>query len=49
LGGLRGGFALLDRVVVGDVSAGVTFERGCVQASIAYVVRDVSAQVGRDS
>jgi hypothetical protein len=49
LGGQRGGFALQDRVEVGDVSAGVTYERGNVQASIAYVEREVSAQVGRDS
>ena len=45
----RGGFALQDRVEVGDVSAGVTYERGNVQASIAYVEREVSATVGRES
>jgi hypothetical protein len=48
-GGQRSGFSLQDRVEVGDVSAGVTYERGPVQASIAYVEREVSTQVGRDS
>ncbi len=49
-GGQRsGGFSLQERVEVGDVSAGVTYERGGVQASIAYVEREVSTQVGRDS
>lgn len=49
-GGQRsGGFSLQERVEVGDVSAGVTYERGNVQASIAYVEREVSTQVGRDS
>ena len=47
--GQSGGFSLQDRVEVGDVSAGVTYERGGVQASVAYVEREVSAQVGRDS
>lgn len=44
-----GGFTLQDRVEVGDVSAGVTYERNGVQASIAYVEREVSTTVGRDS
>jgi hypothetical protein len=49
-GGPRsGGFSLQERVEVGDVSAGVTYERGNVQASLAYVEREVSTQVGRDS
>jgi len=47
--GQSGGFSLQDRVEIGDVSAGVTYERNGVQASIAYVEREVSAQVGRDS
>ena len=38
-----------DRVEVGDRSAGVTYERNGVQASIAYVEREVSATVGRDT
>lgn len=38
-----------DRVEVGDVSAGVTFERNGVQASIAYVEREESATVGTQS
>lgn len=44
-----GGFALQDQVEIGDMSAGVTYERGGVQASIAYVEREVSATVGRES
>lgn len=47
--GQSGGFSLQDRVEIGDVSAGVTYERNGVQASIAYVEREVSAQVGRES
>ncbi|MBL8531396.1 MAG: hypothetical protein JNK94_06650 [Hyphomonadaceae bacterium] len=38
-----------DRVEMGDVSAGVTWERGTVQASIAYVEREISTTVGRES
>lgn len=49
MGGQGGGFALQDRVEIGDMSAGVTYQRGPVQASIAYVEREVSAQVGRES
>ncbi len=49
VGGQGGGFALQDRVEIGDMSAGVTYQRGPVQASIAYVEREVSAQVGRES
>lgn len=48
-GGQRSGFALQDRVEIGDLSAGVTYERGNVQASIAYVEREVSTTVGRES
>jgi len=49
-GGQRsGGFSLQDRVEVGDISAGVTYERSGVQASIAYVEREVSTTVGRES
>jgi len=44
-----GGFQLQDQVEVGDVSAGITYERNGVQASLAYVEREVSTQVGRDS
>jgi hypothetical protein len=38
-----------DRVEVGDISAGVTFERYGVQASIAYVEREEQATVGAQS
>lgn len=48
-GGRSGGFSLQDQVEIGDMSAGVTYERGNVQASIAYVEREVSATVGRES
>ncbi len=41
--------ALEERVEVGDVSAGVTYERGGVQASLAYVERQASTQIGRES
>lgn len=49
LGGQGSGFALQDQVEIGDVSAGVTYERNGVQASLAYVEREISTQVGRDS
>ncbi|MEQ1707634.1 MAG: hypothetical protein ABL864_04815 [Terricaulis sp.] len=49
-GGSQGAaLALEERVEVGDVSAGVTYERGGVQASLAYVEREASAQIGRES
>ncbi|MDX2276471.1 MAG: hypothetical protein NW206_13560 [Hyphomonadaceae bacterium] len=38
-----------DTVQVGDRQAGVTYQRGPVQASLAYVEREISAQVGRHS
>ena len=41
--------ALQDRVEVGDHAAGVTYERYGVQASLAYVEREVSTTVGRQS
>lgn len=43
------GLALEDRVDVGDMSAGVTYERNGVQASLAYVEREVKTSVGRES
>ena len=44
------GFALqTDRVEIGDRQAGVTYERGAMQASVAYVEREISATVGRTS
>lgn len=36
-----------DTVQVGDRQAGVTYQRGRMQASIAYVEREISARVGR--
>ncbi|MES1198759.1 MAG: hypothetical protein ABUS48_02120 [Pseudomonadota bacterium] len=43
-------FGLQDRVEIGDHQAGVTYETGSgVQASLAYVERDVSAHVGNRS
>jgi hypothetical protein len=41
-----GGFGLQERVEVGDLSAGVTYERNGWQASFAYVEREVSGQIG---
>lgn len=41
--------SLQDQVQVGDRSAGFAMERGGVQASIAYVEREASTQVGVES
>ena len=38
-----------DTVQVGDRQAGITYQRGPMQASIAYVEREISAQVGTTS
>lgn len=48
-GGSGGSLALEDRVEVGDLSAGVTYERNGVQASLAYVEREESTRVGNES
>lgn len=48
-GGRGSSFSLEDRVEVGDMSAGVTYERNGVQASLAYVEREVSTTVGQTS
>lgn len=45
-GGRGSSLALQERVEVGDMSAGVTYERNGVQASLAYVEREQSARVG---
>lgn len=45
-GGSSPSFALQDRVEIGDMSAGVTYERYGVQASLAYVQREVSVRTG---
>lgn len=38
-----------DRIQVGDRQAGVTYEHGNMQASLAYVERSISATVGKTS
>jgi hypothetical protein len=48
-GGRGSAFALQEQVEVGDMSAGVTYERNGVQASLAYVEREESTQVGAES
>jgi hypothetical protein len=48
-GGRGDAFALQDQVEVGDMSAGVTYERHGVQASLAYVEREESTRVGNQS
>lgn len=47
--GVGPSLTLEDRVEVGDMSAGITYERNGVQASLAYVEREISAEVGRQS
>lgn len=49
LGSRGGGLGYEERVEVGDRSAGVTYERNGVQASLAYVERSESTRVGRQS
>lgn len=44
LGGQPSGFALQDRVEIGDIQAGITYERGRMQASLAYVEREISVR-----
>ncbi len=48
-GGRGSSFSLEDRVEVGDMSVGVTYERSGVQASLAYVEREESTTIGRES
>jgi hypothetical protein len=48
-GGGGDGFALQDRVEIGDIQAGVTYEVGGLQASLAYVEREVSTHSGSQS
>jgi hypothetical protein len=45
-GGSGASFALQDRVEIGDIQAGVTYERYGVQASLAYVEREWSVRQG---
>lgn len=48
-GGRGSSFALEDRVEIGDMSVGVTYERNGVQASLAYVERKESTTVGTET
>lgn len=50
-GGQRGsGFSMQqDRVEIGDLQAGVTYDTGGLQASLAYVEREVSTRMGARS
>ncbi len=48
-GGRGEALTLQDQVEVGDVAAGVTYERDGVRASLAYVEREESARVGQES
>lgn len=45
-GGASPGFALQDRVEIGDLQAGVTYEVNGFQASLAYVEREFSVRNG---
>ena len=45
-GGASPGFALQDRVEVGDLQAGITYEFGGIQASLAYVEREINVRSG---
>ncbi len=49
MGAPASALARQDRVEVGDLSAGVTFERNGVQASVAYVEREEQATIGTQS
>jgi hypothetical protein len=42
-------FSLQEQVEIGDMSAGVTYEHNGVQASLAYVEREESTQIGSES
>ncbi|MBN8607851.1 MAG: hypothetical protein J0L81_13120 [Caulobacterales bacterium] len=48
-GGQGSSVSLQDRVEVGDLAAGVTYERNGVQASLAYVEREESTRIGRQN
>ncbi len=45
-GSSGGGFALQDRVEIGDIQAGITYEANGWQASLAYVEREISVRSG---
>jgi hypothetical protein len=48
-GGRGNSFSLEDRVEVGDMSVGVTYERNGIQASLAYVEREEQTTIGTQS
>ena len=48
-GGEGSSLSMQDQVEIGDMSAGVTYERNGVQASLAYVEREESTRVGHES
>jgi len=48
-GSSDGGFALQDRVEIGDMQAGITYEANGWQASLAYVEREISVQAGNEN
>jgi hypothetical protein len=48
-GGRGSSFSLEDRVEVGDMSVGVTYERNGIQASLAYVEREEQTTIGTQS
>jgi hypothetical protein len=48
-GGSGNGFALQDRVEIGDRQAGITYERDGIQASLAYVEREISVRAGNEN
>lgn len=48
-GGTSSTFALQDRVEIGDIQAGVTYEAGPIQASLAYVEREINYHTGSRS
>lgn len=45
-GGSAPGFALQDRVEIGDLQAGITYEFRGIQASLAYVEREINVRTG---
>jgi hypothetical protein len=48
-GSSGGGFALQDRVEIGDLQAGITYEANGWQASLAYVEREISVRAGNET
>ncbi len=48
-GGQGASFTVRDRVEIGDLQAGITYERDGWQASLAYVERKISVRTGADT